>query len=91
MGYFENWLVAIATLVAVVIFVYSTFDLLRRLLSRLALRVCQLLEAPEGGIIDRVERRLQGYAKASLVSPTLMSMASFGFLVFILIEHSEKL
>ena len=91
MGYFENWLVAAATLLAVAVFLYSAFDLLRRLLSRLALRVCQLRKAPEGGFICNVKRRLQGYAEPSLVPRLLMLAGSFGLLVFIVIKHSPKL
>jgi hypothetical protein len=91
MGNFENWLVAATALLAVAIFLYSTFDLLRRLLSRLALRVCQLRKAPEGGFICRVKRRLESYAEPSLVPRVLISIGSLGFLVFVVIEHSPKL
>jgi len=91
MGYFENWFFAVAALVSLAIFLYSTFDLLRRLLSRFVLHVCQLRKAPEGGFLCAVKRRLQGYAEPSLVPRMLMSMGSLGLLMVILTQHSSKL
>jgi hypothetical protein len=91
MGYLENWLIAIATFLTLAIFLYSIFDLSRRLLSRFALRVCQLRKAPEGGVICNIKRKLEAYAEPSLIPRVLMLTGSFGILVFILIEHSPKL
>lgn len=91
MGYLENWLIALATFLTLAIFLYSVFDLLRRLLSRFALRVCQLRKAPEGGFICGIKRKLAGYAEPSLVPRVLILVVSLGILVFIVIEHSPKL
>ncbi|MBK1620571.1 hypothetical protein CKO42_19485 [Lamprobacter modestohalophilus] len=91
MGYLENWFIGIGTFVALVVFLYFTFDIARRLLARFALRVCQMRKAPEGGFICELKRKLGGYASQSLVPRVIMLVISFGVLAFIVIEHSPKL
>lgn len=92
MGYIENWLIGLATFLALAIFLYYVFDISRRLLARLALRICQMRKAaPEGGFICDIKRRLEGYATQSLLPRLLMLAGSFGILLFIVIEHSPKL
>ncbi|WP_462319842.1 hypothetical protein [Halochromatium sp.] len=91
MGYLENWLLGIATFVALAVFLYSTFDLARRLLARFALRICQMRKAPEGGFICELKRKLHGFAERSLLPRIMMLAGSFGVLAFIVIEHSPKL
>lgn len=91
MGYLENWLIGLGTFVALVVFLYSVFDLARRLLARFALRICQMRNAPEGGFICELKRKLYGYSSKSLV-PRLITLAvSFGIILFVVIEHSPKL
>jgi hypothetical protein len=91
MGYLENWLIGIGTFASLVIFLYFTFDIGRRLLARFALRVCQMRKAPEGGFICELKRKLSGYAAQSLLPRVIALVVSFGVLVFIVIEHSPKL
>jgi len=91
MGYLENWLLGIGTFIALVVFLYSVFDLARRLLARFALRVCRMRKAPEGGFICEIKRKLYGYSSKSLVPRLIVMAVSFGILSFIVIEHSPKL
>lgn len=91
MGYLENWLIGLAAFLTLMTLAYSVFDILRRLLSRLALRICQLRKAAEGGLICDLRDRLQGFAGQSLIPGILMLTASLGVLIFIFIEHSPKL
>ncbi|WPL17403.1 hypothetical protein Thiowin_02410 [Thiorhodovibrio winogradskyi] len=91
MLHLENWLFGLAFFLAIIVFMYSVFDLLRRLLARFALRVCRMREAREGGFICELKRKLHGFASRSLWSRVLMMVGSFGVLLFIIIEHSAKL
>jgi hypothetical protein len=91
MGYLENWLIGLATFLTLMIFLYSVFDIFRRLLSRLALRLCQMRKAREGGFICDLKNRLQGFAEKSLLPRVVMMTGSLRILVFIIIEHSPKL
>jgi uncharacterized membrane protein len=91
MGYLENWLIGLATFLTLMIFLYSVFDIFRRLLSRLALRLCQMRKEREGGFICDLKNRLQGVAEKSLLPRVVMMTGSLGILVFIIIEHSPKL
>lgn len=91
MGYLENWLIGIGTFGALVVFLYFTFDIARRLLARFALRVCRMRNAPEGGFICELKRKLSGYAEQPLLPRVIVLAVSFGVLVFIVIEHSPKL
>ncbi len=91
MGYLENWLIGLGTFVALVVFLYSVFDLARRLLARFALHICQMREAPEGGFICELKRKLAGYAAKTLIPRIIILVVSFGILLFIVIEHSPKL
>jgi hypothetical protein len=91
MGYLENWLLGISTFVALVVFLYSVFDLARRLLARFALRVCQMRKAPEGGFICELKRKLYGYSSKSLMPRVIVLIVSFGILSFIVVQHSPKL
>ncbi|WP_040856022.1 hypothetical protein [Thiorhodovibrio frisius] len=80
-----------AFFLSIAVFLYSVFDLTRRLLARFALRVCRMREAREGGFICELKRKLQGFASRSLVSRVLLLVGSFGAALFIIIEHSAKL
>jgi hypothetical protein len=91
MGYLENWLVGITAFLALVVFLYYTLDIARRLAARLALRMCQMRGAREGGFICEIKRRLNGYAEPSLVPRMIMLIGSICLLLFIVIEHSPKL
>ncbi|MBK5940908.1 hypothetical protein [Halochromatium roseum] len=91
MGYLENWLLGIATFVALVVFLYSVFDIVRRLLARLALHLCRMRKAPEGGFICELKRKLDGFVSKSMTSRLVMLVVSFGILLFIIVEHSAKL
>lgn len=92
MGYLENWLIGLTTFLALVVFLYYVFDISRRLLARLALRLCQMRKTPpEGGFICTVKRKLERYSAQSLLPRLLMLAGSLGILVFIVIEHSPKL
>ncbi len=91
MSYLENWLIGLATFLTLIIFLYSVFDISRRLLSRLALRLCQMRNAREGGLICNLKNRLHGFAEQSLIPRVLMLTVSLGVLIFIIIEHSPKL
>lgn len=91
MEYLQNWLLGLATFLALIIFLYSVFDMARRLLARLALRLCQMRESPEGGFICDLKRKLHDHADKSLLPRLLMMGVSFAVLAFIIIEHSPKL
>lgn len=91
MGYLENWLIGLGTFLTLMVFLYSVFDVFRRLLSRLALRLCRMRKAPEGGFICNIKNRLQGFAEQSLIPRVLIMTVSLGVLIFIIIEHSPKL
>lgn len=86
-----SWLLGLGTFVALAIFLYSLFDLIRRLLARLALRLCQMRESPEGGFICDLKHRLAGYAEKSLVPRVVVMVGAFAVLAFIVIEHSPRL
>jgi hypothetical protein len=91
MGHITNWLLGLGTFIALAIFLYSLFDLGRRLLARLALRICQMRDATEGGFICELKSRLSDYAAKSLVPRIVIMAGSFAILAFIVIEHSAKL
>lgn len=86
-----NWLLGLAALVSLATFLFSVFDLLRRILARYALRMCQKRNAREGGFICELKHRLNKYAKKPLLPKTLLMLGSFGVLIFILGWHSPKL
>lgn len=91
MGSLTNWLLGLGAFLALAVFLYSLFDLARRLLARLALRLCQMRESPEGGFICELKHKLAGYAEKSLLPKVLMMVGAFAVLTFIIIEHSPKL
>jgi len=91
MGHLTSWLLGLGTFLALAIFLYSVFDLIRRLLARFALRVCRMREAAEGGFICDLKHRLSNYAEKSLLPRVLILLGSFATLAFIVIEHSAKL
>lgn len=91
MGYLQHWLIGLAAFVALAAFLYATFDVARRLLARAALRICQLRQAPEGGFICDLKRRLHGYAGKSLVPRLILLFGSLAVLVVIVVQHSPKL
>jgi hypothetical protein len=86
-----DWLFGVAALLALVTFLYTAFDLARRLLARYALRVCQMRSAPKGGFMCDLQQRLSRFAKKSLIPGTIVLVVSFAVLVFLMIEHSPKL
>jgi hypothetical protein len=91
MAHLENWLFGVAFFLALITFLYSGFDLTRRLLARFALRVCRMREAREGGFICELKRKLHGFASKSLIPRVVMFIVSLGVMSFIIIEHSAKL
>jgi hypothetical protein len=91
MGDLETWLVNLAAFIATAVFLYFTFDVVRRLLARAALRICRMGKAPEGGLICELKRKLHGCATQSLIPRMLMLTLSFGVLVVILFMHPTKL
>ncbi len=91
MGYLENWLIGLASFLALAIFLFSVFDIGRRLLARFALRICQMRKAPEGGFICELKRKLHSHASKSLLPRFIMLAVSLAVLVYIVIGHSPKL
>lgn len=91
MGYLENWLLGITTLLVLIIFLYSGFEVVRRLLARTALRLCQMRRSSEGGLICGLKRKLDVHASKSILPRLLMMGVSFAILVFIVLRHSPKL
>jgi hypothetical protein len=86
-----NWLLGLAALLSLATFLFSAFDLLRRILARYALRICQQRNAREGGFICELKQRLNKYAKKPLLPKTILMIGSLGMLIFILGWHSPKL
>lgn len=91
MGHLENWLLGLATFLALIFFLYAVFDVARRLLARLALRLCRMRESPEGGFVCELKRKLHNHADKSLLSRFVMMGVSFAVLFYIVVEHSPKL
>jgi hypothetical protein len=86
-----NWLFGVVALLALATFLFTAFDLARRVLARYALRLCQMRNSPEGGFICDLKRRLHRFANKPLMPKTILMVVSFAVLLFILIEHSPKL
>jgi hypothetical protein len=91
MAHLTNWLFGLAALLALVVFLTTAFELLRRLAARYALRLCQRRRAPEGGFICDLKHKLYRFAKKPLLLQTVVMIGSFALLVFIVVEHSPKL
>jgi hypothetical protein len=91
MPHIPNWLFFLGALLALGTFLFTAFDLARRLLARYALRLCQKRDAPEGGFICDLRHRLSRFANKSLIPKTIVMVVSFALLVFIWVEHSPKL
>lgn len=87
----ENWFYGLAFFLAIAVFLYSVYDLTRRLLARFALRMCRMREAREGGFICNLKHKLHGVATKSLIPRVLIMIASIAVAAFIVIEHSSKL
>ncbi len=91
MAALTNWLFGLTALLALAIFLFSGFDLVRRILARYALRLCQQRNAREGGFICDLKHKLHRFSSKPLLPKVITMVASLAVLVFILVEHSPKL
>ncbi|WPL13174.1 MULTISPECIES: hypothetical protein [Thiorhodovibrio] len=91
MVHLDNWLFGLALVVALVVFLYSVFDLSRRLMARFAVRVCRMRAEREGSFICELKHKLHRFASKSLVPQIVMLVVSLAALAFIMVEHSSKL
>jgi uncharacterized protein (DUF58 family) len=91
MPHVPNWLFIVAALLALAMFLFTAFNLARRLLARSALRLCQKRKVPERGFICNLRNRLSRFASKSLMPETIVMVLSFAVVIFLWVEHSSKL
>jgi hypothetical protein len=91
MPHVPNWLFIVAALLALATFLFTAFNLARRLLARSALRLCQKRNLPERGFICNLQHRLSRFASKSLMPETIVMVLSFAVVIFLWVEHSSKL
>jgi hypothetical protein len=87
----ESWIWGVVFVAALAVFLHAAFELTRRLLARVALRLCQMRESPEGGFVCNLKRKLHGFSSRSLVPRFLVLLGAFAMMVFVIVEHSAKL
>lgn len=87
----ESWVWVVVFVAALVVFLQAAFELTRRLLARVALRLCRMRETPDGGFVCNLKRKLEAFSSRSLVPRFLVLLGAFAVMVFVIVEHSAKL